>query len=178
MKNLLPGVTNNTMAAWEHVGKIDWKIQVIKERARGTINTLPYDVMPKLMVIKLMLFCVMWMNSLLVKSGVMDVWSQRELLSQQKLDANYTARLLLEPTARCIRTRILQTQLSQEQNGEFFSGPLETCRGATILCCWPPERKLADVNSQRCWWQNKERDKTNKEMDNKRPCPQSVNLQE
>ncbi len=42
LKDLLTHVALNTTAAREHVGKIEQKIRVINERARGTINTLPY----------------------------------------------------------------------------------------------------------------------------------------
>ncbi len=72
--------------AREHFGKIERKIRVIKERGRGTINTLPYETMPKLMIIELMHFCVMRMNSFPVKSGVSKKWSPRELASRHKLD--------------------------------------------------------------------------------------------
>ncbi len=70
LKDMLPNVTLNTTAAREHIGEIERKIRVIKERGRGTINMLPYETMPKLMIIELMHFCVMWMNSFPVKSGV------------------------------------------------------------------------------------------------------------
>jgi hypothetical protein len=59
LKTLMPNVTVNTMAASEHVGEIEQKIRVIKERARCTVNTLPYPVLPDLMLIELMHFCVM-----------------------------------------------------------------------------------------------------------------------
>ncbi len=56
LKNLLPHVALNTTAAKKHVCEIEQKIRVIKERARGTINTLPYKKLPKLMVIELLHF--------------------------------------------------------------------------------------------------------------------------
>ncbi len=92
LKNLLPGVASNTTAAREHVGKIKQKIRVIKERARGTINTLPYKKLPRLMVIELLHFCVMWMNSFPERSGISDKWSLRELVSRHKLDAKLHCR--------------------------------------------------------------------------------------
>ncbi len=58
LKNLLAHVALNTTAAREHVGEIKQKIRVIKERARGTINTLPYKKLPRLMVIELLHFCI------------------------------------------------------------------------------------------------------------------------
>jgi hypothetical protein len=56
LRDLLPNVALNTMAAREHVGEIERKNRVIKERARGTISTLPYEMLPKLIIIKLMHF--------------------------------------------------------------------------------------------------------------------------
>ena len=90
--DLLPSVAINTTAAQEHVGEIERKIRVIKERARGTINTLPYLQLPRLMIIELMHFCVMWMNAFPVKSGISEKWSPRELISRHKLDAKLHCR--------------------------------------------------------------------------------------
>ncbi len=56
LKDLLTHVALNTTAAREHVGEIEQKIRVIIERARGTINTLPYKKLPRLMVIELLHF--------------------------------------------------------------------------------------------------------------------------
>jgi len=53
LKSLMLHMASNTTLAQEHVGEIKCKIRVIKERARGTINMLPYHKMPKLMVIEL-----------------------------------------------------------------------------------------------------------------------------
>ncbi len=77
----------NTTAAQEHVGEIEQKISVIKERARGMVNVLPYTLLPKIMIIKLMHFRVMWLNSSPVRLGISDKYSLRELVSRQRLDA-------------------------------------------------------------------------------------------
>ncbi len=66
----MPHLALNTMAAREHMGEVDQKTRVIKKRARGTFNTLPYKKLPKMMVIELLHFCVMWMNLFPVKSGI------------------------------------------------------------------------------------------------------------
>jgi hypothetical protein len=72
LENMLPGITLNTTAGQEHVRDTERKIRVIKDRARGTISILPYKILPKLMIIELMHFCVMWLNSFLVKSGISE----------------------------------------------------------------------------------------------------------
>jgi hypothetical protein len=81
LRTMMPHVALNTTVAREHVGEVEQKIRVIKERAGGTFNTLPYKKLPKLMVIELLHFCIMWMNLFPVKSGISKKWSPRELVS-------------------------------------------------------------------------------------------------
>ncbi len=88
----MPHVALNTTAAREHVGEKERKIRVVKERARWTFNTLPYKKLPKMMVVELLHFCMMWMNSFPVKSGISEKWSLRELVSRHKLDAKLHCR--------------------------------------------------------------------------------------
>ena len=78
LKPLMPHVALNTTAAREHVGEIERKIRVIKERARGTFNTMPYKKLPKMMVKELLHFCVMWMNTFPMKSAISKKWSPQE----------------------------------------------------------------------------------------------------
>jgi hypothetical protein len=87
LKDVLPNITINTTAAREHVGETERKIRVIKERVRGTMTTLPYLTLPKIMIIKLLHFCILRLNSFPVKSGVSEEWSPRELISHHLLDA-------------------------------------------------------------------------------------------
>jgi hypothetical protein len=51
LRTMMPHVALNTTTVCEHIGEVELKIRVIKERARGTFNTLPYKKLPKLMVI-------------------------------------------------------------------------------------------------------------------------------
>jgi hypothetical protein len=92
LKPLIPHVALNTTASQEHIREIEQKIRVIKEKARGTFNTLPYKKLPRMMVIELLHFCVMWMNSFPVKSGISEKWSPWELVSRTKLDAKLHCR--------------------------------------------------------------------------------------
>jgi hypothetical protein len=59
----VPGVNINTTAVAEHVGEIEQKIRVVKERARGIICTLPCKTLPQQLVIHLLHFAVMWLNN-------------------------------------------------------------------------------------------------------------------
>ncbi len=84
---MLPEIALNNTAAREHEGMVEWKIRVLKERARGTFNSLLYPKLPKMMVIELMHFWAMWINSFPVRSGISEKWSPRELVSRTKVDA-------------------------------------------------------------------------------------------
>ncbi len=92
LKPMFPEIVLNTTAAREHKGMVERKIRVLKERARGTFNTLPYPKLPKMMVIKLMHFCTMWMNFFPVRSGISEKWSPRELVSRTRLDTKLHCR--------------------------------------------------------------------------------------
>ncbi len=87
LDNMLPENTFNTTAVREYVREIERKIRVIKERARGSICILPYEILPKLMIIELMHFCVMCSNSFPVKSGISEKYSPHKSVSRHKLDA-------------------------------------------------------------------------------------------
>jgi hypothetical protein len=79
--------TLNTPAASEHVGEIERKIRVIKERSRGIICTLPYTRLPQQMLIHLLHHVVMWLNNFPVAGGVSDRFSPRKLILRHSLDA-------------------------------------------------------------------------------------------
>jgi hypothetical protein len=82
---LLPSIVANTTAAREHVSEIERRIRTIKERGRGVKNTLPFTKMPKLTLIELNNFVVMWLDAFPSKSGISERYSPRELILQRKL---------------------------------------------------------------------------------------------
>ncbi len=86
VKDCLPNVECNTMAAKEHVSKAKRTIQMIKEQAQGIIMTMPFADIPQRMKIKFLYFVVLWLNAFPVKTGITSCFSPRELLVQWKLD--------------------------------------------------------------------------------------------
>jgi hypothetical protein len=57
------GIVINTTSAKEHVPKIKRQIRVIKERVRATRHTLPFKVIPLLMIIDLIYSSILWINA-------------------------------------------------------------------------------------------------------------------
>jgi hypothetical protein len=91
-KKLLGKMVVNTTAADEHVGEIERKIQHVKTRSRSLKASLPYKKLPNA-VIKAMIYNVaMWMNALVNKHGVSNVYSPRELLLRTQLDVDVHAK--------------------------------------------------------------------------------------
>ena len=62
-----PQLPINCTAANEHVPEPERAARLVKEQCRGTENTLPFDGLPKLMVIELLHFVVLWLNNFPVK---------------------------------------------------------------------------------------------------------------
>jgi len=60
-----------------------------ERESKKTISILPYILLPKLVIIELMQVCIMWMNSFPVKLGISELWSPREIVSENKLDAKF-----------------------------------------------------------------------------------------
>jgi len=63
----VPNLILNTPAASEHVGDIERRIRVIKERSHGILCTLPYSHFPQIMLVHLLHHVVMWLNNFPVK---------------------------------------------------------------------------------------------------------------
>jgi hypothetical protein len=70
VRDHVPSISINTTAASEHVGEIERKICVVKERVRGIICTLPYKTLPRQLIIHLLHFVVMWLNNFPVANGI------------------------------------------------------------------------------------------------------------
>ena len=82
---LLPTLVTNSTAAREHIMEIERRIRTIKERGRGIKNILPYKAPPKLILIEMISFVVMWLNAFPTKSGLSEDLSPREIVMRTKL---------------------------------------------------------------------------------------------
>ncbi len=76
----------NTTAACKHIGKIELFIQMIKERRRALVSDLPYSVLPQQVIIHLVYFAMLWLNSLPVATGVSEIYSPRTIILGRELN--------------------------------------------------------------------------------------------
>jgi hypothetical protein len=76
----------NLTSANEHVPEIERRIRVVKERCRATRHSLPFERIPKLMTIHIVLNVVKLLNFFPTKGGVSDTLSPKTIMSGEMLD--------------------------------------------------------------------------------------------
>ena len=79
------GIHANFATRNEHVPDIERQHRVIKERARACRSTLPFEVLPKLLLVEMVNNCVLWIN-MFPSKGVIPNDSPRTLMTGIKLD--------------------------------------------------------------------------------------------
>jgi hypothetical protein len=82
----MPILLIKNMAAKEHMPEVERKIRLIKEQGRGILNTLPFKMMARIMLIELIYHIVLWLNAFPTKTGVSETLSPRKKVYQHKLD--------------------------------------------------------------------------------------------
>jgi hypothetical protein len=76
----------NLTSANEHVPEIKRRIRVVKELCRATRHSLPYERIPNLMTIHIVLNVVKLLNFFPTKGGVSDTLSPKTIMSGETLD--------------------------------------------------------------------------------------------
>ena len=87
------GPTMNLAAANEHVPEIERRIRVVKERVRALRHSLPFQRIPALMTIHVVLHSAKMLTNFPTKAGVSAAVSPRELLTGERLDCHKHLRL-------------------------------------------------------------------------------------
>ena len=81
------GIAANFATRNEHVPEIERQHCIIKERARACRHTLPFEVLPWLLLVKMVNNCALWLNTFRAKGGITNA-SPRTLMTGIKLDYN------------------------------------------------------------------------------------------
>eukprot|EP00804_Cyclotella_cryptica_P005448 CCRYP_002971-RA/>CCRYP_002971-RA protein AED:0.35 eAED:0.35 QI:0/-1/0/1/-1/0/1/0/235 len=75
----------NITARNEHVPEIERKIQHVKERVRCIKADLPYEVLPNVMIKRMVLHAGLFINAYADKQGISDEFSPREIILRWQL---------------------------------------------------------------------------------------------
>lgn len=137
-----PTLPINTTAANEHVPEIERAIRLIKERARGIENTLPFSGMPKLMTIELIHFIVLWLNNFPIKSGVSSKYSPRELICRHKLNARIHCKTPFGAYCEVHDEPTPSNSMTPRTHETICMGPTGNIQGSYKFYCLRTKKKL------------------------------------
>jgi hypothetical protein len=76
----------NTTSANEHKPTAERKIRHIKERARAIIHSIPFNALPEMVLIHMVLFVAKQLNLFPVKGGLSAHFSPRQIMSGDVTD--------------------------------------------------------------------------------------------
>ena len=85
----------NISAAREHVGEIERYHKTLKERCRCVLSDMrpigsdAYQYLHKQIVIRLVYFCIMMLNSVPAAKGISDRFAPREIVTGQRLNLKH-----------------------------------------------------------------------------------------
>jgi hypothetical protein len=135
------GVNLNVAAPSEHVPEVERYIWTIKERACAVINTLPFKHITMLMLIRLVSYCVLWLNLVHPDMVTLCGMSPRTFVTGLALDYKHHCQLEFGAYAQvsCETDNTMQTQsvgaiclgLTGNQQGGYFFMNLENGRKLT-----------------------------------------------
>ena len=89
----------NLTSANEHVPEIERRIRVVKERARSSRHSLPFNRIPRLLTIYIVFKAVKLLNYFPPKGGISDIVSPKTLMTGETL--NYSLQLTLQIGQYC-----------------------------------------------------------------------------
>ena len=80
----LQGINVNITGRHEHVPEIKRFIRTVKERARAIVNTLPFNILPHRLIIKIVYNTIFWLNCLPHKEGIHSILSPHMIVTGSK----------------------------------------------------------------------------------------------
>ena len=86
------GITLNVTSADEHVPEIERNIRYLKEKVRGTVNSLPFRVLPRVLLKAIIYDATKWMNMFPRKAGIPNM-SPRSIITGLGTDVNIHCRV-------------------------------------------------------------------------------------
>ena len=117
----------NTTGEDDHVPEIERYIRTIKDRVRSTYRMLPFQHVPRIMLVQLVSNCVFWLNAFPHPDGVSNEYSPRYILTGKQLD--YTKHVRMEFGAYGQVDRSHTNDMNERTVGGICLGPSGNSQG-------------------------------------------------
>ncbi len=135
VKNLIPIEECNTTAAKEHVSEAERTIRTVKEWTRGLIVTLPFNHILQQMKIEFIYFAVLWLNTFPVRTGILAIYSPRELLVRWHLDYKKHCRVLPGTYCEVHYELVPSNSMTPCTHKAIALGRTGNLQGSVKFCC-------------------------------------------
>jgi hypothetical protein len=119
----------NLASAKEHIPEIERRIWVVKERCRATRHSLPFERIPKLMTIHIVLNVVKLLNFFPTKGSVSDTLSPKTIMSGETLDFKKHLSLQIGQYCQVHEEDILRNSQVARTKGAISLGPSGNLQG-------------------------------------------------
>jgi hypothetical protein len=139
----------NLTSANEHVPEIERRIRVVKERARSSRHSLPFNRIPRLLTIYIVFKAVKLLNYFPPKGGISDTVSPRTIMTGETL--NYKTQLTLQIGQYCQVHEEFTPRNSQlpRTQGAICLGPSRNLQGGFKFMSLTSGKVIS-----RCTWDN------------------------
>ena len=115
VKDELGLVNVNTTAAREHVAEIERGICLLKERSWCVVKSLPFQYLPKQIVIHMVYFVCTMVDAVPAVEGISQVFSPREIVTQRKFDFKKDCKALFSSYVEVSTDAIVVDKTSKDQ---------------------------------------------------------------
>jgi hypothetical protein len=116
-------------SAHEHVPEAERRIRVVKERTRAIRYGLPFDRMPRLMTINMVLYAARMLNYFPVKGGISDTLCPRTLVQGLPLDHKNDFRLAFGDYCQVHEHDTPRNSQAARTQGAICLGPANNAQG-------------------------------------------------
>ena len=123
VKDELGLVDVNTTAAREHVAEIERGICLLKERSRCVVKSLPFQYLPKQIVIHMVYFICMMVNAVPAAEGISQVFSPRKIVAQRKFDFKKDCKALFGSYVEASTDAIVTNDMKSQTHSYIAFGP-------------------------------------------------------
>jgi hypothetical protein len=146
IKSMPGGPMVNLTSANEHVPEIEQRIWVVKERCRATRHSLPYERIPKLITIHIVLNVFKLLNFFPTKGGVSDTLSPKTIMSGETLYFNKHLSLQISQYCQVHEEDTPQNSQVARTKGAISIGPSGNLQGGFKFMALNSDKKIVQCS--------------------------------
>ena len=130
VKDLVPIVEINTTAAREHVGLIERRIRVVKEKTRASSSQFPFENIPVMVLIHTVYTAVFWLNAF-PNMSEKQWFSPREIITGLTIDYKRDCKAVVGAYVEASTDAEITNDNSERRQSCIYLGPAGNRQGSS-----------------------------------------------